>query len=243
MIMKKSVLFILLMLPMAVSGQISDSGLSDGYVRAVETTFNSLPVKSGSRYIVSGNDTIFERTDPTGFFQELLLKAIERNTVRNVCGVSFGTPYEFVRYALERVYGQSIHITGSTILYKNVFYDGEHYDDVSFDFLQEADGSRILNQVLFIREVNSRDEAVRVKDSIMSGLASVYPSVHPLDDEQVVGGLPPALFQRLWKEEDPVTVAGMGYGFEIRIISPEAKGNPYYVRVTYGPYEKSIEPF
>ena len=233
--MKKIILFLLLMLPLAVSGQINDSVLSDGYVRAVETTFNSLPVESGSRYIVSGSDTILERSDPALFFQALLLKAIERNTVSKVCGVSFGTPYEFVRYALERVYGQPIHITGSTVLYKNVFYDGERYDDVSFDFLQEADGSRLLNQVVFIKESGSRDEAVRVKDGIMSGLASVFPSVHPLDDEHVVGGLPPALFQRLWEEDDPVTAAGMGYGFEIRIISPEAEGDPYYVRVSYCP--------
>ena len=241
--MKKILLFILLMLQVAVFGEISESELSDGYIKAVETTLDNLPVKNDSRYIISENDTIFEKNDSTGFFCALLLKAINENTIRKVCGVSFGTPYEFVKYALERMYGQPIHITENNILYKSVFYEGEYYNDISFDFHLEEDNNRYLNQIVFIKEANSLEEAVRIKDAFQYGLMFNIPSIHSLSDEAIVGGVPPVSFQKIRKVDDPITAIDMGYGFEIRIINPEAKGYPYFVRVTYGPYKKSLEQF
>ena len=241
--MKKIVIFILLMLPVAVFGQISEKELSEGYVKAVETTLNNLPMINDSRYIISENDTIFEKNDTTGFYYALLLKTINENTIRKVCGVSFGTPYEFVRYDLERKYGQPIHITESNILYKNVFYEGEYFNDISFDFHLEEDNNRYLNQIVFIKDANNWEEAVRIKNSIQFSLLFNIPSIHSLSDEIVVGGLPPAKFQKLWKADNSTMDVEMGYGFEIRIVVPEEKGYPYFVRVTYGPYKKSLEQF
>jgi len=237
LVMKKIVLFILLMLPVAVFGQISEYELSEGYVKAVETTLNNLPVIDDSRYIISENDTIFEKNDSTRFFCALLLKAIDENTIRKVCGVSFGTPYEFVKYALERMYGQPIHITENNILYKSVFYEGEYYNDISFDFRLEEDNNRYLNQIVFIKDANSLEEAVRIKDAFQYGLMFNIPSIRSLSDEIIVGGLPPASFQKIRKADNPVSTVEMGYGFELRMIVPEEKGSPYFVRVTYGPYK------
>ena len=239
--MKKIVLFVLLILPVAVLGQICEKELSDGYIKAVETTLNNLSVIDDSRYIISENDTIFEKNDSTKFFCALLLKAINDNTIRKVCGVSFGTPYEFIRYALERTYGQPIHITENNILYKNVFYEGEYYNDISFDFQLEEDNNRYLNQIVFIKDANNWEEAIRIKNNIQFSLLYLIPSIHSLSDEIVVGGLPPAPFQKLWKVDNYTTDNETGYGFEIRIIVPEEKGYPYFVRVTYGPYKKSFE--
>ena len=226
------------MLPLTISGQdiVNGDSLSDGLGQAVTATLNSLPLRDSSRYIIMDGDTILEKKDSLSFSQALLYKAMTENAVRKVCGVSFGTPFEFVRYSFERRFGSPAYLASNSILYKNVFYRGMVFDDISFAFHKDEDGNRYLNQAFFLKNARNKDEAAQIKDRIQRELSWYYTSVHVLDDDLTVGGLPPVVSLSKGDHEDSDNPVGMGYGFEIRILSPEEKGYPFVVRVMYGPY-------
>lgn len=226
------------MLPLTVSGQdiVNGDSLSDGQRQAVAATLKSLPLRDSSRYVIMNGDTILEKKDSLSFSQALLYKAVTENAVGKVCGVSFGTPFEFVRYAFERRFGSPACLASNSILYKNVFYRGMVFDDISFAFHKDEDGNRYLNQAVFLKNARDKDEAAQIKDCIQRELSWYYTSVHVLDDDLTVGGLPPVVSLSKGDHEETDNPAGMGYGFEIRILSPEAKGYPYIVRVMYGQY-------
>ena len=239
--MNKSVLSLscfLLMLQLTVSGQdiINGDSLSDGQKQAIAAMLSSLSSRDSSLHVILDGDTIYEKKDSLSFSKAVLYKAMTENAVRKVCGVSFGTPFEFATYSFEKTFGSPVCLALNSILYKNVFYRGIVFDDISFAFYQDEDGSRYLNQAVFLKNARNKDDAVQIKDYIQKEMSWDYTSVHVLDDNLTVGGLPPCVSISKGDKEDSGTPAGMGYGFEIRILSPEANGYPFVVRVMYGPY-------
>lgn len=229
---------------MPILGQIDKivhRELSDGQTNAVKSSYYSLPEKEGFRYIVSEGDTVWEQKDSLVFSQALLVESIKRNAVEKVCGVSFGTPYEFTRYALEKQFGSPVYLASQNILYKNVVYEGEFFNDISFLFHQKDNDEDYLSQIVFLKTANSLDDALLMKDKIEDMFSSKYPSIHGLSEELTVGGLPPASFQGIEHEKKTIDTAVSGFGFEIKIVFSGRPETPYYVRIMFGPYEYQKE--
>lgn len=240
--MKKIGVFILMILPVSVFGQVGNhlfDEMSDGQTKSIQATYSTLPEKDSCRYIVMDSDTLWEKKDTLLFYQAVIRKAFSDNVVMKVCSVSFGLHYEFVRYILEKHYGQPVYHVPGHILYKDIFYDGEQFDDISFIFQKDDNEDCYLNQIIFIKNAATHAAAVQIKNTLQEELSWHYSSIVTVDDELTVGGLPPATFLSVNKEANPITTVEMGFGFEIRILSPEECGSPYYVMVKYGPYKNN----
>ena len=98
--MKKIVLFILMMLPVAVIGQNTGSitdNLTPGQLYAIDAILKKLPCKDSLRYIISENDTIWERKDAAKFLYEVVYRAYKENTITEICGIEFGSSLTIVR--------------------------------------------------------------------------------------------------------------------------------------------------
>ena len=233
-------LFILLMLPMTMFGQTGDKVLNEmpsGQIKAIHTVLTSLPQKDSLRYVILNGDTIWEKKDAKSFFQAVISKAFEDNTVKKVCGVSFGDTYDNIRTTLYEIFGRPVEITESSIHYKNLSFGEEQFDDVSFIFQQEGNQKKnYLNQVVFIKAAKSREDATQVSSILHKRLSCSFWSIIVVDDELIVGGLPPIPFLKTKKNTNPRTIAEMGFGFELNTISPKDPENPYLVRLMYGPY-------
>ena len=102
----KKILFVLFtMLQTTMFAQDLDEifqDMSDGQKTAMESILRSLSEKDGSKFVILDGDTVYEQKDSLGFAHAVYVKSITDNAVKKICGVSFGTPYEFVRYALEK---------------------------------------------------------------------------------------------------------------------------------------------
>lgn len=238
--MKKIVLFILLMLPVAVMGQKMSDEMTFGQIFAVGNTLNSLPQIDSLRYIIQEGDTIWEGDE--NFLGAVVYKACLSNSVNNICGITFGSSFEESHNALEKKFGHSTYSTNNSILYKGITYSGEFFDNVIFFFQHERDKS-YLSQVIFTRDVKSMDDAIQTKQSFQEKLSRKYTSIYRVDEELTVGGLPPLPFLKPMKIDNPRTTYEMGFGFEIKILSNDNYKFPYFVRIMYGPYEYVKEDF
>ena len=237
----KKILFVLFtMLQTTMFAQNLDEifqDMSDGQKTAMESILRSLPEKDGSQFIVLDGDTVYEQKDSLGFAHAVYVKSITDNTVKKICGVSFGTPYEFVRYALEKKYGSPLYLTPTNISYKDVQYGSEYFNDASFYFeSKDEKDDYCLNRIILIKTARSREEAAWIKEILQMKLSYSYPSFKNIDDDFTVGGLPPVLSSVKKKGEEPLSVIEQGFGFELKIIKPVCDVKPYYVRLMFGPY-------
>ena len=229
----------MIFLPLAVFGQTGDKILdeiSNGQIKAIHATVNSLPQKDGIRYIVSDNDTVWEKNDAIRFFQAVISKAFAENTVKRVCGVFFGDAYDHVRNTLERTFGSPVYVTKDNIQYKNIVCGEDTFDDASFSFLFNGRKDMCLNQIILIKNANNLKDAIQEKNRLHERLSKGYSSILRVDDKLTVGGLPPAAFMTMKKVGNPTTTAEMGFGFEIKIIPPKEARGKFLVRLLYGPF-------
>lgn len=238
--MRKVLFFLFTMLQTTMSAQNFDiifQDMSDGQTAAVESILRSLPEKDGSKFIVLEGDTVYEKKDSLGFAHAVYVKSITDNTVENICGVSFGTPYEFVRYALQEKFGSPLYVTPTNITYKDIQYGSEHFNDAFFYFeSKDGKGDYCLNRIILIKTARSREEAAWIKEILQMKLSWNYPSFKNIDDDYTVGALSPVLSPTKKIGEEPISIIEQGFGFELKIIKPVCDVKPYYVRLMFGPY-------
>lgn len=245
--MKKSILYVFMFLPCTLLGQNISLGddMSVGMVHAVGSIIKSQVQENDGRFIVVNNDTIREKTNQEDFLAAILYQAVARNTVTEIAGIPFGSSYEDAAVALERKFGKAFYSTRNEILYKNISYGGERFDNVLFCFQYDKHRS-YLNGAVFALEVQNRNKALLSKKRFHQLLAERYPSAFLIDEELTAGGLPPIPYSKAvsWNDiQEGQTSSEMGFGFEINVVAQDKYDYPYFVRIKYGPYEYVKESF
>ena len=160
-------------------------------------------------------------------------RARERQTVREICGIPFGSSYEKAAEVLENKYGTSSFLSDKT----RIVYDNKDYAGISFDkiiFLFQSDGYRsYLNGCVFILEATSLSDAKDKRDRLYKKLSWKYDMKDGTDDAGIkyyFGGNSP--------------VSSWDFGFSIDIIKYDNRSSiPYAARLMYGRYNYVKEEF
>lgn len=156
----------------------------------------------------------------------------ERQTVREICGIPFGSSYEKAEEILDNKYGSSSYLSDkNTIVYLNKSYGGILFDSIMFLF--QSDGYKsYMNGCVFILEATSLSDAKEKRDRLYRNLSLKYEIVEGVDDngnKYYYGGRSPVPF---------------GIGFSIDIIIYDNKSrNSYAARLMYGRYNYVKEEF
>lgn len=156
----------------------------------------------------------------------------ERQTVKEICGIPFGSSYEKTKEVLENKYGTSSIFSDKTkIIYENQTYAGITFDDILFLF--QSDGYKsYLNGCVFILKANSLKEAKDKRDVLYRKLSWKYDIKESIDDDgnkYYYGG------------HSPVPLDGLG--FIIEILKYDNSVNSYAARLMYGRYNYVKEEF
>ena len=156
----------------------------------------------------------------------------ERQTVREICGIPFGSSYEKAEEVLDNKYGSSSYLSDkNTIIYLNKSYGGILFDRIMFLF--QSDGYKsYMNGCVFVLEATSLSDAKEKCDRLYRNLSLKYDIVEGVDDNGnkfYYGGRSPVPF---------------GIGFSIDIIKYDNKSkNSYAARLMYGQYNYVKEEF
>lgn len=215
---------------------------TDEYSWVIEGGNISLGIDGGKYYVVYMNSDevkIHINKQVEGFKQKLLDilmdSAKERQTVKEICGIPFGTSYEEANRMLENKYGYSEYNPDKTLItYKNKSYGGIMFDAIHFLF--ESDGiNSYLNGCTFILSAETLKEAERKRDMLYKKLEDKYHMLKDVDENGnvfYVGGYAPI---------------GEGLAFSIDILKYERKlarlYTPYAARLMYGRYHYVKEEF
>lgn len=157
----------------------------------------------------------------------------DRQTIKEICGIPFGSSYEKAEQVLENKYGTSSFLSDKTkIYYQNKTYAGILFDDIIFLF--QSDGYKsYLNGCVFILEATSLSQAKEKRDMLYRKLQLKYDMKEGVDDNSnkfYIGGHSPIPFD--------------GFGFSIEIIKYENRPRiPYAARLMYGRYNYVKEEF
>ena len=160
-------------------------------------------------------------------------KEWERQTVREISGIPFGSSYEKAAEVLENKYGTSSLLSDKT----QIIYEHKNYADIYFDriiFLFQSDGYKsYLNGCIFILEAKSLSDAKDKRERLYKKLSWKYDMKEGIDDDgnkYYYGGHSPIPFD--------------GFGFSIDIIKYDNRTSiPYAARLMYGRYNYVKEEF
>lgn len=160
-------------------------------------------------------------------------KEWERQTIKEICGIPFGSSYEKAEEVLENKYGEKSYLSDKT----KIYYRNEHYAGILFDniiFLFQSDGYKsYMNGCVFILEATSLRQAKEKQEMLYRTLRYKYDMKDGVDDngnKYYYGGHSPVPFD--------------GFGFSIDIIKYENRPSiPYAARLMYGRYNYVKEEF
>lgn len=159
--------------------------------------------------------------------------ARERQTVREICGIPFGSSYEKTAEVLENKYGTSSFLSDKTkIIYNDKSYAGIYFNSIIFLF--QSDGFKsYLNGCVFILRATSLSDAQNKQEHLYNKLSWKYDMKDGVDDVGIkyyYGGYSPVTF---WD-----------VGFVIDIIKYDNyPKTPYAARLRYGRYNYVKEEF
>ena len=157
-------------------------------------------------------------------------------TVKEICGVPFGSSYEKTKEMLENKYGYpDYNPDKTTIIYNHKIYAGITFDSIHFLF--QSDGIHsYLNGCIFILDAKSLNEAKKKQEMLHEKLSNKYFMIDDTDsngNKCYFGGYPPT-------PDD-------GVAFCIDILKYDSKMarlyNPYAARLAYGRYNYVKEDF
>ena len=159
----------------------------------------------------------------------------DNETIKEICGIQFGTSYEKCREMLENKYGYpDFHTDITSISYKNKTYAGITFDNIHFLF--QSDGiNSYFNGCVFIMDANSLNEAKKKQKLLYDKLSEKYFIFSDSDEngnKLYYGGISPV--------DDNI-------GFIIDIIKYDSNLSrtfvPYGARLAYGRYNYVKEEF
>ena len=160
----------------------------------------------------------------------------EKQTIREICGVPFGSSYEKAKDMLENKYGYPDYNPDKTVLtYKHKTYAGIMFDSIHFLF--QSDGIHsYLNGCVFILDAKSLSDAKKKQEMLHKKLSDKYFMIDDTNsngNKVYFGGYPPT-------PDD-------GVGFSIEILKYDSElariYTPYGVRLAYGRYNYVKEEF
>ena len=157
----------------------------------------------------------------------------ERQTIKEICGIPFGSSYEKTEKVLENKYGEKSFMSDKTnICYQNKTYAGIQFDYIYFLF--QSDGYKsYLNGCVFALEATSLRQAKEKQEMLYRKLSIKYDMKEGVDDngnKYYLGG------------HSPIPLDG--FGFSIEIIKYENRPSiPYAARLMYGRYNYVKEEF
>lgn len=160
----------------------------------------------------------------------------EEQTVKEICGVPFGSSYEKTKEMLENKYGYPEYNPDRTVItYKHKTYAGFTFDSIHFLF--QSDGIHsYLNGCVFIMDAKSLSDAKRKQEMLYKKLSDKYFMLDDTDsngNKFYYGGYPPT-------PDD-------GVGFSIEILKYDSElarlYSPYAARLAYGRYNYVKEEF
>lgn len=183
-------------------------------------------------------ETITMNFDNENGIEKFWKTVMDKNKVTEICNVPFGSSYESTKEALENKFGDYSYIlsTKDKLVFEKKRYGGILFDRICFLF--QSDGRKtFFNGAIFVRECKNKHEAIERKSEFHEMMAKRYINLKNMDDGDnfmSVGGLAPA-----------PTNETSGFGFYIDVLKYDEGviGNPYAVRIVYGPYEFVKEEF
>lgn len=158
----------------------------------------------------------------------------EKQKVKEICGIQFGTSYEKTKRMLENKYGLPDYNPDKThIVYTNKSYAGISFNSIHFFF--QSDGlNSYFNGCIFVLEANSLREAEQKCKLLYNKLSEKYIIVSDKDSDGNVyyyGGISPI-------PDDEKTA------FAIDILKYNIRNSvPYAARLVYGRYNYVKEDF
>lgn len=250
--MKKIVLFILMMLPVAVFGQENGKSFMEesleklkGLQPAQQQIFldvikNSKIDTLGLCYTLPNGEIVeafFEQQESISTFWKSIFRY---NQVKEICNVPFGSSYEEAKRVLTDKFGDYDYLnsTKDHLRFKNKKYAGMDFNAIHFLFQSDGENS-YFNAAIFCIDCKSKNEAIRQKDWMHKRLSERYSVFVNMDGDGEylsMGGLPPV-----------ATEANFGFGVHIDVIdygeNGKTLGCPFGVRIVYGPYDYVKEEF
>ena len=165
--------------------------------------------------------------------REELERERERQTIKEICGIPFGSSYEKAEEVLENKYGKKSYLSDKTkICYRSVTYAGIFFNDIYFLF--QSDGYKsYMNGCVFILEATSLHQAKEKQEMLYNKLRYKYDMNEGEDDngnKYYYGG------------HSPVPLDGSGLSIDI-IKYENRLSNPYAARLMYGRYNYVKEEF
>lgn len=160
----------------------------------------------------------------------------EEQTVKEICGIPFGSSYEKSREMLENKYGYPEYNPDRTVItYKHKTYAGFTFDSIHFLF--QSDGVHsYLNGCVFIMDAKSLSEAKKKQELLYKKLSDKYFMIDEIDsngNKFYMGGYSPTHDE--------------GLGFSIEILKYDSDlariYSPYAARLAYGRYNYVKEEF
>ena len=254
--MKKLVLFMLLMLPVAVFGQKEGNSEKNSLMEKFSDLINQLnpagqaillDVMKNSqidsvhiKYALPNGETIEAIYDDETSVENFWKKIGEYNLITEICNVPFGSTYEDAKSILTDKYGDYDYLssTKDDLVYKNKKYAGVDFDVMHFMFQSNGERS-YFNTAILCMNCRSKADAIRTKQRMHDTLSKRYSAFVNMDGDDLylsMGGISPVPTERNY-----------GFGVRIDIVdygkSGQVLGTPYGVRIIYGPYDYVKEEF
>ena len=157
----------------------------------------------------------------------------EKQTVKEICSVPFGTSREKAEEILENKYGTSSYLSDKD----KIIYNYKNYAGIAFDeiiFLFQSDGyNSFFNGCVFILDAKNLAQAKEKRDLLYKKLRNKYDMDSGIDkngNKYYIGGFSP--------------VAYFDSAFVIDIIKyDDSPKTPYAARLMYGRYNYVKEEF
>ena len=192
----------------------------------------------------------FATTEEKAFMDSLyqpLADKLLKEQVKTIGGIPFGISHDKAETMLRNKFGSpEFNPSSTTLSFKNIKYAGHDFDAVHFLF--QSDGlDSYLNACIFIVNAGSLADAIEKEKNIANNILSKYTLFEDKDSNGYPthgGGMSP-LWDGRWTTLD---FAKYGNGIHTDIIKYESDlvkvyGNPYAVRIIYGPYDYVKEEF
>ncbi len=180
-----------------------------------------------------------EATEDSHVFEEEFGKFIEetkeKQTVREICSIPFGSSYQKAERILANKYGVPESKDVNRITYKNKSYGGISFNHIHFLFQSDGTNS-YFNGCSFIIDAKSLAEANKHLERLHDTLSDKYMMASDVDSNEnkvYFGGYPPTAEEKL-----AFLISIIKYDKDIaKFICP------YSVRLMYGPFNYVKEDF
>lgn len=255
--MKKIVLFILLMLPVAVFGQKGEKSTEQksfaelsaklveqlspaGQAIFLDVMKNSQIDSVRIQYTLPNGEIVEAEYGQQESIENFWKSIYKYNLITEICNVPFGSTYEDAKRILTDKYGDYDYLNSTK---DDMIFTKKKYAAVDFDtmhFMFQSDGERsYFNAAILCISCKSKVEAIRMKQRMHEMLSKRYSGFVNMDGNDVylsMGGMSPI-------------PSDQNYGFGVRIDildygkNGQILGTPYCVRIIYGPYEYVKEDF